>query len=78
MKTIDLTNTIPPFALLEIANCIRELAPGKAVKIIGLDAGTLHDLRCIFPNEDQAVTSLDIFSQGEGKLAICIEKRAAG
>ena len=77
MKKVDLRNTIRPFALLEITNCIRTLPPGKAIEIIGLDAGSLHDLQCIISSDSRIITTIGVGPNCDGDIAVRIEKSGA-
>ena len=77
MKKVDLRNTIRPFALLEITNCIRGLQPGKAIEIIGLDAGSLHDLQCIISPDRQIITTIGVCPDCDGDISVRIEKSGA-
>ena len=74
MEVIDLSDTILPFALLQITNCLKHLAPGQAVEVIGLDAGGLHDLRCILPSTGHDISTRDVPTGGNANFIVRIRK----
>ena len=73
MQTIDFSNTIRPFALLEIANCLKRLQPGKEMEIYGLDSDTIRDLKCILPVQVHAI-HMSIYSESYGRCVVRIRK----
>lgn len=76
MKKVDLSNTIRPFALLEIANWLKQLQPGKAMEIVGLDAGGIHDLKYILPDQAHGI-QISIFSENHGRMRVQIRRSTA-
>ena len=55
MEKMDFSQTIRPFALLEIANCLKRLLPGKEMEFIGLDNDTIRDLKYILPHHCHSI-----------------------
>lgn len=73
MQTIDLSNTIRPFALLEIANYLKRLPSGEEIEIFGLDAGAIHDLKCILPVQTHRIR-IDTFGDSHSRMVVRIQK----
>ena len=78
MKKVDLRNIIRPVCVVgnhKIAS--GPLPPGKAIEIIGLDAGSLHDLQCIISSDSRIITTIGVGPDCDGDIAVRIEKSGA-
>jgi len=73
MQTIDFSNTIRPFALLEIANWLKRLQPGQEMEIRGLDNDTIRDLKCILPVQAHTI-QMGICSVSHDRMIVRISK----
>ena len=73
MQTIDVNNSIRPFALLKITNCLKRLQPGKELEILGLDVDTIRDLKRILPLQAHSI-QMGIFSERQDRTVVRIRK----
>ena len=74
MEVFDLRNTILPFALLEISNAWKHLAPGHELEIIGLDEVGLANLKRIIPESESLISEAAEFAHERSSTRIRIAK----
>jgi len=73
--TIDFSNTIRPFALLEIINRLKGLQLGQEMEIFGLDNDAIRDLACILPVQAGSL-QMAVFYRSNERMTVRIRKGA--